>query len=82
MESHPPAIEDLPALYRAILDSVAELERRGGRSDAARIRSDATRAYSSWDEAGRRRLQHLLNRAQRAILERDHSRIQGRDNRS
>jgi len=49
--------EVLPALYRAILDRVAELEVEGRRTEAAKIRSDATQIYSrAWDEKARRRL--------------------------
>jgi len=60
MEQHSPA-EELPALYRAILDRVAELERDGQRPKAARMRADATRIYSrAWDEAARRGLLALL----------------------
>jgi hypothetical protein len=62
--------EQLPAIYRAVLDSVAELERRGERFEASRFRSDAIRAYSrSWDARGRRRLESILRRAQRALAE-------------
>jgi hypothetical protein len=58
--------EDLPALYRAILDRVALLERVGARAEAARIRHEATDAYSSaWDEGARRILVTLLVRADR-----------------
>ena len=45
MEPNSPA-EDLPALYRAILDRVAVLEGVGERVQAARLRSEATDAYS------------------------------------
>jgi hypothetical protein len=60
------AAEELPALYRAILDRVARMEAAGERAAAARLRSDATRAYSrAWDEKARRRLQQLLGRGER-----------------
>ena len=60
--------EELPGLYRAILERVAELERLGQRPEATRIRLHATRAYSgAWDEAGRRSLLGLIGRADRAI---------------
>ena len=60
--------EELPGLYRAILERVAELERLGQRPEATRIRLHATRAYSgAWDEAGRRSLLALIGRADRAI---------------
>jgi hypothetical protein len=65
METHS-AAEELPALYRAILDRVARMEASGQRVAAARLRSDATRAYSrAWDEKARRRLQQLLERVER-----------------
>jgi len=63
MDPHTPA-EELPSLYRAILDRVAALEAIGQRSDAVQIRRDATRAYSrAWDERARRELEALLRRA-------------------
>lgn len=59
--------EDLPELYRAILERVAVLERIGARGEAGRIRAEATRAYSNaWDEAARRLLVGLLARAERS----------------
>ena len=65
METNSPA-EELPALYRAILDRVAELEAAGERGTAARLRTDATDAYSrAWDERARRRLETLLRRSER-----------------
>ena len=64
----PPVAEDLPELYRAILDRVDHLERIGERSHAAQIRSAATGAYSvAWDEGARVRLLALLNRADRVL---------------
>jgi hypothetical protein len=60
--------EELPGLYRTILERVAELEQRGERSEAAQIRMSATAAYSAaWDESGRNRLLSLVHRADRAI---------------
>ena len=58
--------EDLPTLYRAILDRVAQLESAGDRREAARVRSGATAAYSrAWDERATRELEALLRRADR-----------------
>ncbi len=55
--------EDLPALYRAILDRVAELELAGRRVEARQMRTEATRIYSrAWDERARQRLEALLRR--------------------
>jgi hypothetical protein len=60
--------EELPGLYRAILERVATLDGLGERAEAARIRHAATEAYSgAWDAAGRRSLLSLLARADRAI---------------
>jgi hypothetical protein len=60
--------EELPGLYRAILDRVAELEQLGQRPEAAVIRRKATSVYSdAWNAAGRRNLFSLLARADRVI---------------
>lgn len=57
------AAEELPALYRAVLDRVAELEAGGDRELAKRVRAEATRIYSrSWDDRARRNLEQLLRR--------------------
>jgi hypothetical protein len=56
------AAEELPALYRALLDRVAQLEAAGQRDVGFRIRSKATRIYSrAWDDRARRMLQALLH---------------------
>lgn len=61
-----PVSEILPGLYRAVLDGVADLERRGRRADAAAIRSDATRVYSrAWTADAARRLRNLRAKADR-----------------
>ena len=61
--------EDLPELYRTILDRVAELERFGSRTEAGRIRASATRAYSNaWDASAQRLLLGLLARADRRLV--------------
>jgi len=55
--------EELPALYRALLDRVAQIEAQGRRAAAYRLRSEAARIYSrSWDDRARRALQDLLTR--------------------
>ena len=57
MESQFAPDKDLPALYRAVLDTVDLLERRGRREVAAEIRRGATQAYSTaWNEGQRDRL--------------------------
>jgi len=78
METNSPS-EELPALYRAILDRVAAMEAEGDRAGAARLRSDATDAYSrAWDERARRRLETLLRHATRpAPDDRRHGRPRG-----
>ncbi|MDQ3127098.1 MAG: hypothetical protein M3Q66_01390 [Chloroflexota bacterium] len=61
--------EDLPELYRTILDRIADLERVGSRAEAGRIRVSATRAYSSaWDASAQRILVGLLVRADRRLV--------------
>ena len=58
------ASEELPALYRAVLDRVAELEAARDRDLANRIRAEATHIYSrAWDERARRELLALLRRS-------------------
>jgi hypothetical protein len=57
------AAEELPALYRAVLDRVAALTAGGQRDLADRVRADAVRIYSrAWDERARRELLALLRR--------------------
>jgi hypothetical protein len=57
------AAEELPALYRAVLDRVGQLEASGHRDLAGRIRADAIRIYSkSWDARAKRDLENLLRR--------------------
>ena len=60
--------EDLPELYRTILDRIGHLERIGERREAGEIRLAATGAYSvAWDEGARVRLVALLARANRVL---------------
>jgi hypothetical protein len=60
--------EQLPGLYRMVLDRVAQLELIGQRYEAAQIRLAATTAYSgAWNDAGRHRLVALVGRADRAL---------------
>ena len=59
--------EIMPVLYRGVLDSVADLEGRNHRREAAHIRAEATRVYSrAWDLEAARRLRALCERASRA----------------
>ena len=63
MGSMSPA-EELPGLYLAILQRVAELEAAGRRREAGRVRRAATKAYSrAWDERARHSLLELLRDA-------------------
>jgi len=64
MGTDPVLTEQLPVLYRVALDAVDELARRGARSDAARLRVMAGRAYSrAWDDRCRRTLEDVIRRA-------------------
>jgi hypothetical protein len=57
------AAEELPALYRAVLDRVGQLEAAGQRGLANRVRADAIKIYSrAWDDRARRELTALLRR--------------------
>ena len=66
------AAEELPGLYRAVLDRVGELEASGRRDVANAVRAEATRIYSrSWDDQARKALLALLRRHSGGQLERD-----------
>jgi hypothetical protein len=66
------AAEELPSLYRAVLERVGELEAGGRRDVANAVRAEATRIYSrSWDDNARTALLALLRRNSNAILERE-----------
>jgi len=57
------AAEELPALYRSVLDRVAEFEADGKRELANRVRAEAIRIYSrAWDDRARWKLEALLRR--------------------
>src|SRR6266540_5085363 len=60
--------QDLPALYRAVLDGVAALELSGERVTAAAIRREAIAAYSAaWDDRHRAILSSLVGRVRREL---------------
>lgn len=62
----PAPAELLPFRYRTILDGIADLEARGRRRDAIRIRAQATRAYSrAWDARALRTLDGLIREIDR-----------------
>jgi hypothetical protein len=64
--------EELPGLYRMVLDRVARLELIGERHEAGQIRLAATTSYSgAWNDAGRQRLAALVARADRLLLNHD-----------
>jgi len=66
------AAEELPGLYRAVLDRVGELEASGRRDLANAVRAEATRIYSrAWDDQARKGLLALLRRNSDALLDRD-----------
>lgn len=67
MDPRPTSAERLPELYRAILDAVVELERRGDRREAARARRAAARAYTVWDARAERRLLNLHVEIERVL---------------
>ena len=55
------AAEELPELYRALLDRIAQIDASGQRTLGYRIRTEATRIYSrAWDDRSRRGLENLL----------------------
>jgi hypothetical protein len=55
------AAEELPALYRMLLDRIAQIDAAGHRAVGYRIRLEATRIYSrAWDDRARRALEDLL----------------------
>jgi hypothetical protein len=75
METQASPAEELPALYRSILDGVLELERLGHRREAVLVRAEARDAYSaSWDEKSRRRLLSIRQRIDRLLAGRERPR--------
>jgi hypothetical protein len=68
MEPRSSPADDLPSVYRSILDGIAVLEGLGARREAAAFRAEATRIYSTaWDEPGLRRLRHIKVRIDRIV---------------
>jgi hypothetical protein len=61
MGTDPVLAEYLPILYRVALDAVDELARCGRRTEAARLRLAAGRAYSrAWDARCQRVLEDVI----------------------
>ena len=68
--------EELPSLYRAVLDRVADLERIGQRSEAQQVRAEATRVYSrAWDDPARRKLLTMCRRVDRVMAGAERPRV-------
>ncbi len=58
------AAEEVPALYRALLDRIAQIDAAGHREVGYQIRSEATRIYSrAWDDRARQGLEDLLRQS-------------------
>jgi hypothetical protein len=57
--------EQLPILYRRVLDAVGRLHASGARREARRWRDEAIERYArAWDQATYRRLEELLARVE------------------
>jgi len=67
------AAEELPELYRALLDRIAQIDAAGHRTLGYKIRAKATRIYSrAWDDRARRGLVELLRQsAEKGPIRRD-----------
>ncbi len=62
------ASEEMPSLYRAVLDTVWRLERLGERDFALSARQRAVRTYATrWDEGGRKELARINAEALRRL---------------
>ena len=67
MEHQTPA-EEMPTLYRAVLDTVWRLERLGERDYALQVRRRAVHTYATrWDEGGQKALVKLNREALRRL---------------
>lgn len=64
MDDRNPA-EELPLVYREVLDAVTRLEAAGDRAVAFDLRVRAQRTYAArWDEGGLRALQRIVREAE------------------
>jgi hypothetical protein len=69
MDHQTPA-EEMPSLYRAVLDTVWRLERVGEREIALDIRRRAVHTYATrWDERGRKELIRINRDALRRLAD-------------
>jgi hypothetical protein len=60
--------DEMPTLYRAVLDLVHDLERLGDDREAARVRAEAIRVYSSaWDARRSATLKGLAAKVGRSV---------------
>ncbi len=67
MDHQTPA-EEMPSLYRAVLDTVWRLERIGEREVALAYRRRAVHVYATrWDDGGRRELAKINREATRDL---------------
>lgn len=75
MEEQQTVAEILPELYRQVLDRVLSLEQGGYRTEAARVRANATRIYSGpWTDAAVSKLRALRIHAERVVAGRERPR--------
>jgi len=69
MEHQTPA-EEMPSLYRAVLDTVWRLERIGEREAALVYRQRAVKVYAThWDDRGKRDLVRINRDALRRLAD-------------
>lgn len=67
------ASDEVPQIYRLILELVGDLERIGARGEASRARRQAIVIYSrGWDESSRHRLGRIADDLQRRVARTSH----------
>jgi hypothetical protein len=68
VEPTPIIPDEMPQLYRAVLDLVSDLARLGDRRQAEQIRAEAIQAYSAaWTGRQSEVLKRLVDRAGRSV---------------
>lgn len=68
MDERNPA-DELPELYRKVLDAVARLDAVGERASSYELRQRAYRTYAMhWDEKGRKGLNKILREADHRLV--------------